>query len=104
MVTCRCGCVFENDRWSSHVRCPDCGKIYPNTAPDMFHPISEDELRWICGQCGETNENSYQGCPLTKCIKCGSHRPGNPEEWYGMPAVSSLPFSSMHKKRKRKNR
>lgn len=80
MVICRCGCEFENDRWSSHVRCPGCGRIYANTAPDMVHPLSEDELRWKCDQCGEMNENSHQGGPRMKCANCGAGRPDKPSE------------------------
>ena len=74
MVTCRCGCEFENERWDSHVRCPACGRVYANSAPNMYHPKSEDELRWKCPSCGETNENSYAGAPRTICVKCGTKR------------------------------
>ena len=74
MVICRCGCEFDNARWDSHVRCPACGRIYPNSAPDMYHPKSEEELRWQCISCGEINENSFAGAPRTVCVKCGAKR------------------------------
>lgn len=45
MVTCRCGCEFYNSRWDSHVMCPECGRIYPNVSPDMYHPDTEDEMQ-----------------------------------------------------------
>ncbi len=75
MVTCRCGCQFENSRWDSHVMCPECKRIYPNSAPDMYHPQTEDELAWRCGACGEENSNSQAGAPRRKCSRCGAPRP-----------------------------
>ena len=84
MVICRCGCEFENSRWDSHVMCPKCKRIYPNVAPDMVHPISEEERRWKCEQCGKLNENSYAGAPRTTCATCGAKRPGNPGDWYAI--------------------
>lgn len=75
MVICRCGCEFENSRWDSHVICPRCKRIYANAAPDMYHPMSEDELRWSCVKCGTVNENSCAGVRCTKCVKCGAARP-----------------------------
>ena len=62
-VICRCGCEFDNSRWDSHVMCPNCKRIYPNVAPDMVHPVSEEERRWKCEQCGKLNETSYQVRP-----------------------------------------
>ena len=82
MVTCRCGEIFENSRWDSHVMCPKCKRIYPNVAPSMYHPKSVDELRWNCVKCGELNDCSYAGAPRRTCAKCGADRPGNPEDWY----------------------
>ena len=82
MVICRCGCEFENSRWDSHVICPNCKRVYPNIAPDMYHPISEEERRWQCEKCGELNENSCAGAPRRTCAKCGTKRPGNPGDWY----------------------
>lgn len=74
MVTCRCGRQFENSRWDSHVICPGCKRIYANTAPDMFHPLSEDELRWTCAACGTVNDNSCNGTKRTACVHCGAKR------------------------------
>lgn len=82
MVICRCGCKFENDREYSHVICPECKRIYPNLAPNMHHPLTEDELRWKCTACGADNSNSYAGAPRRICEKCGAKRPGDPAEWY----------------------
>lgn len=82
MVTCRCGCKFENSRWDSHVMCPECKRIYPNVAPNMFHPETEEERSWKCGKCGAMNSNSLSGGPRTKCEKCGARRPGDPASWY----------------------
>lgn len=84
MVTCRCGEKFENSRWDSHVMCPKCKRIYPNTAPDMFHPLSIEELQWTCPNCGASNTDSYAGAPRRKCAKCGADRPGNPKDRYGI--------------------
>lgn len=84
MVTCRCGCTFENSCWDSHVMCPKCKRIYPNSAPDMVHPKSVDELMWDCPECNAPNDCSYAGAPRRSCTKCGAKRPGNPEEWYGI--------------------
>ena len=82
MVTCRCGCQFENSRWDSHVLCPQCKRIYANTAPDLFHPLTEEERRWTCRQCGRLNEASCAGAPRKACAFCGAVRPGNPKDWY----------------------
>lgn len=84
MVTCRCGAKFENSRWDSHAMCPKCKRIYPNSAPDMFHPKSIDELAWKCPKCGEFNSESYGGAPRSHCAKCGANRPGDPKDWYGI--------------------
>ena len=75
MVTCRCGCRFENSRWDSFVRCLECGRVYPNVAPDMYHPRTEEERRWKCPSCGAENENSRGSAPLTACATCGAKRP-----------------------------
>lgn len=82
MVICRCGCKFENPRHNSHVRCPQCGRIYPNVAPDMIHPETEEERRWKCAKCGAENAPSQAGAPRSKCEACGAVRPGNPADWY----------------------
>ena len=82
MVTCRCGCKFENPMQDSHVMCPDCKRIYPNAAPDMYHPLSIDELKWNCTVCGAANDCSHAGAPRVSCAKCGAKRPGDPEDWY----------------------
>ena len=84
MVTCRCGCKFENSSRDSHVMCPECKRIYPNSAPDIVHPKSVDELRWDCPECGATNDSSCAGAPRISCEKCGAKRPGSPEDWYGI--------------------
>ncbi len=82
MVTCRCGCEFENSRWDSHVMCPQCKRIYANSAPDLFHPRSEEELRWKCAKCGTLNEATHAGAPRRACVHCQAARPGNPDSWY----------------------
>ena len=82
MVTCRCGCVFENDRGASHVMCPQCKRIYANTAPNLFHPLSEEEKRWRGVRCGAWNEASCAGAPRRVCSQCKAARPGNPDSWY----------------------
>ena len=82
MVTCRCGCVFENSRWDSHVMCPKCKRIYINSAPDLFRPKSVNEMKWTCSKCGAANDCSYAGAPRTKCAECGATRPGYPADWY----------------------
>lgn len=43
--------------------CPKCKRIYPNSAPDLFHPMSVDELKWQCPKCGASNDDSYAGAP-----------------------------------------
>ena len=78
MVTCRCGCVFENSRWDSHVMCPQCKRIYPNEAPDMVHPATEEERSWTCAQCGAVNRNSDAGASQMRCADCGAKRPETP--------------------------
>lgn len=82
MVTCRCGEKFKNSRLDSHVMCPKCKRIYPNSAPDMYHPKSVDELAWTCTECGAANSCSYAGAPRRCCAKCGAKRPGAPGDWY----------------------
>ena len=84
MVTCRCGCEFENPREFSHVRCPRCGRIYANVSPNMHHPKTEEEYRWKCAKCGAENTPSFAGAPRRKCELCGADRPGNPGDWYGV--------------------
>lgn len=82
MVTCRCGCEFDNSRWDAFVCCPQCKRIYANAAPDMFHPRSEEEKRWKCSQCGAMNDPSHAGAPRRVCAICGAGRPGDPRDWY----------------------
>lgn len=82
MVTCRCGCVFDNSPTDSHVMCPGCRRIYANTAPDLFHPRAEEEKRWQCAACGHMNEASHAGAPRRNCASCNTARPGKPETWY----------------------
>ncbi len=82
MVICRCGCKFENSRWDSFVICPQCGRTYPNSAPDMFHPKTEEERKWKCEKCGTLNEHSKGSGPRTSCAKCGTQRPGSCFDWY----------------------
>ena len=82
MVTCRCGCTFDNSRQDSHVMCPRCKRIYANSAPNLFHPLSEDEKRWKCEACGAVNENSHAGAPRGSCTYCQAVRPGKPDSWY----------------------
>jgi len=102
MVTCRCGYEFENSRFDSHVRCPGCGRIYPNSAPDLFHPLTEEELRWKCDQCGEMNDNSNSGILRASCAKCGAKRPDNPEGWHGIRVPSAVPIKKKCQRRKSK--
>ena len=82
MVVCRCGCTFANSSRDSHVLCPKCKRIYPNMAPDMHHPKTEEERRWKCRKCGTMNDHSDSGCPRSKCAACGASRPGKPDDWY----------------------
>lgn len=84
MVVCRCGCKFENSRWDSHVVCPKCKRVYPNVAPDMVCPKTEEERGWNCVKCGAGNSNSYSGCPRRVCASCGADRPGSPDSWYAI--------------------
>ncbi|MBQ9942205.1 MAG: hypothetical protein IJP03_04265 [Christensenellaceae bacterium] len=74
MVTCKCGCEFDNSYGDNFVMCPQCKKIYANTAPNLFHPVSEDELNWNCSACGAENSNSYAGAWRRFCEKCGAPR------------------------------
>lgn len=82
MVVCRCGCNFENFYMDSHVRCPECGRVYPNVASYMYHPKTEEERAWKCEKCGAMNDNSYSGGPRTKCAVCGASRPRG--DWYAI--------------------
>lgn len=74
MVQCRCGCEFENTRWDSFVTCPDCGRVYANEAPNLFHPKTLEELRWMCHQCSAVNEYSAGSSKRIVCAECGAKK------------------------------
>lgn len=75
MVVCRCGCEFYNPYGDSFVRCPQCNRVYPNVAPNMFEPKTEDERAWTCVVCGTVNPNSAGSVKRTVCQHCGAARP-----------------------------
>ncbi len=74
MITCQCGCKFQNSRGDSFVTCPQCHRVYANKIPDFYHPLSEEARRWTCDFCGFFNEDSEGIFLLAICAKCGQPR------------------------------
>ena len=69
--------------------CPKCKRVYPNTGPDLYHPLTEEEekarqdKRWKCEKCGSMSR-AYEswGGVSSRCQWCGARRPGDLLSWH----------------------